>query len=286
MGSQMRKAFVGSTVLLLAVACNAQAWWVKGHGIVAEAAVRRLPDTMPAFFRNASKQLAHLSGDPDRWKNREARHLRAAEAPDHYIDLEDYEGKTLPADRFKAIALLIQLGHKPEQAGFLPYALMENFDRLTVAFADLRADPDNEAVRMKCLVYAGVLSHFAGDSSMPLHTTRDYDGKKGPNGEWIQRGIHARIDSFPEKHGLTSEEMSRELEPTKLDDVWAALQKRILDSHGRIARCYELDRAGAMDKPTAESRAFILECCRSGAQLTLDLWYNAWLRSAKLPPPY
>ena len=35
--------------------------------------------------------------------------------------------------------------------------------------------------------------------------------------------------------------------------------------------------------PTDASRAFILMRCKAGAQLTLDLWYNAWLKSEKLP---
>jgi hypothetical protein len=267
-------------------ASETQAWWIKGHGQLAEAAAQRLPESMPVFFRKAGKQLAHLSGDPDRWKNRDARYLRAAESPDHYLDLEDYEGKDLPADRFKAIALLIQLGRKPEQTGMLPYAILENYDRLTCAFADWRADPENEAARMKCVVYAGILAHFTGDLAMPLHTTRDYDGKKGVDGAWIQKGIHARIDAFPEKHGLGSEEISRSLEPKQLDDVWAEVLKRIQESHRRIGQCYDLDAMGAMELPTPESRAFILDCCRSGAQLTLDLWYTAWIRSAKLPPPF
>jgi hypothetical protein len=280
------RACLWSSTLCLVLAGEAQAWWVKGHALVAEAAAQQLPEAMPAFFRNSGPHLAHLSGDPDRWKNRAARHLRAAEAPDHYLDLEDYQGKDLPDDRFKAVALLAQLGRKPERTGMLPYAILEHYDRLTCAFADLRADPENEAVRMKCVVYAGVLAHFTGDVSMPLHTTRDYDGKKGPGGAWLQRGIHARIDSFPERHGLTAAEIGRDLKPRKLDDVWGTVLQQIHQSHGRVARCYELDSAGAMERPTAESRAFILECCRNGAQLTVDLWYNAWLRSARWPPPY
>jgi len=40
---------------------------------------------------------------------------------------------------------------------------------------------------------------------------------------------------------------------------------------------YEFDAAGAFDKPTDESRAFILARVKAGAkQLTLDLWYTAW----------
>jgi len=58
------------------------------------------------------------------------------------------------------------------------------------------------------------------------------------------------------------------------------------ESHALVEKCYELDRAGAFDKPTEESRKFILERCRVGAQFTADLWYTAWLRSAKMPKPY
>lgn len=283
----MYRTVVVTLVLLTTLAVElSHAWWVKGHGSIAEAACSRLPDEMPGFFRAAGKSFDHYAGEPDRWKNREAKHLKAAVSPDHYIDLEDYEGKDLPPDRYQAIALLVKLGKKPEQAGLLPYALLEEFDRLTCAFADYRADPKSEAVRAKCLVYAGVLSHYTGDSAMPLHTTRDYDGRKDADGKLVQKGIHAKIDAFPERHGLTAEEIARDLKPKQLDDPWKHVLKFILASHDHIDRCYELDRAGAFEKPTAESRAFILERCRAGAQLTMDLWYTAWLRSEKLPAPY
>jgi hypothetical protein len=267
----------------LALVGAARAWWVRGHESIAEAACADLPDEMPGFFRAAGKHLAHYSGDPDRWKNRAAVHLAAAEGPDHFLDLENYHGKDLPSDRYKAIALLVELKEKPEQTGMLPYALMENFDRLSCAFYDHRQAPKDEAVRAKCLVYAGILAHFTGDCAMPLHTTRDYDGRKGPDGKLTQKGIHARIDSFPEKFGLTAEEIARDLKPRQLDDVWDHVQKMIRESHKYVDRCYELDKAGAFARPTEESRKFILERCRAGARFTMDLWYTAWLRSAKMP---
>ena len=282
----MRKCIFCSIFVILAVVGTASAWWVKGHESIAEAAAARLPEAVPAFLRAGGKHLAHCSGDPDRWKNPDAKHLRAAEAPDHYIDLEDYAGKELPADRYQAVALLIRLKQRPERTGMLPYAIMENYDRLCCAFYDYRADPNNETVRMKCLVYAGNLAHFTGDAVMPLHTTRDYDGKRGPDGTMVQRGIHAKIDAFPEKNGLTPEEIARGLEPRQIDDIWGYVLTRIQESHKQVARCYDLDSAAAFDKPTADSRAFILERCRDGAQFTMDLWYNAWLRSAKMRPPY
>jgi hypothetical protein len=283
----MHKRLVAAGLLILLGAGTAPAWWVKGHESITEGAASRLPEGMPAFFRAGGKALAHYAGDPDRWKNPAARHLRAAESPDHYLDLEDLQGRELPGDRWKAVALLYELKQKPERTGMLPYAILENYDRLSCAFYDLRAAPDDPTVRAKCLVHAGALAHFTGDLAMPLHTTRHYDGRPAvPGGKLQQKGIHAKIDAFPERHGLTAEEMARGLKARAVKDVWAHVVKALRESHTHVDRCYELDRAGAFDRPTAEGRKFILDRCRVGAQLTMDLWYSAWLRSAKMPKPY
>jgi hypothetical protein len=271
-----------------------RAWWDGGHAAVAEAACSALPDDMPKFFRAAAKQLGYLSADPDRWKNPSCKHLRAAESPDHFIDLEDYQGKELPADRWKAIALLQELKADPSKAGMLPYAIMENYDRLSVGFYDFRKNEQKEvkdeqitaAIKAKCILYAGILSHLTGDSVMPLHTTRDYDGRRDKDGNMQQKGIHAKIDAFPERNGLTAELVARDVKANKIDDVWKHVLKVIDESHALIEKCYELDKAGAFDKPTKESRDLILARCRAGAQFTADLWYTAWIRSATMPKHY
>ncbi len=307
----MKPAFWALVVLL----CSTRptpAWWVKGHAVLAEGAVSGLPEDMPAFFRAAGKQLGHLAGDPDRFKNPDAKHLRAAEGPDHYIDLEDLQGHELPADRYRAAALLVQLKQRPERTGLLPYSLMEASDRLAVAFYDYRQvvkqekkslahgeqateaekkalAAEKQAIEMKCVVYAGILAHYAGDAAMPLHTTVDFDGRtkeKGPDGKKRQAGIHAKIDAFPETNGFTAEEVGRDLQAREIEDLWKRVLGTIQESYKHIDRCYGLDAAGALDKPTPESRKFILERCRFGAQLTMDLWYTAWKRSAKLPPHF
>jgi hypothetical protein len=238
-----------ASLLLLLISSQGWAWWVKGHGAITEAAISRLPDEVPAFFRAAGKQAGYLSGEPDRWKNRQTPYLRAAEAPDHYIDLEDYKGEELPANRYDAIRLVTRLGGNPERAGLLPYAVMEYFDRLSIAFYDYRqllererkladASPEErreleserKAIEIKCIMYAGILAHYAGDASMPLHTTIDYDGRvasKGPDGRKLQQGIHAKIDGFPEKNGFTPEEIGRTVEPRAIPDVWQRVKDTI-----------------------------------------------------------
>src|SRR5688500_16700705 len=113
----------GSVAVAAFVALGAaRAWWVKGHESITEAAAAGLPDDVPAFFRAAGKSLAHFAGDPDRWKNREARLLRAAEAPNHFLDLEDLEGNEPPPDRFQGLALAQRLKKAPDKVGQLPYA--------------------------------------------------------------------------------------------------------------------------------------------------------------------
>src|SRR5438067_1380319 len=90
----------------------------------------------------------------------------------------------------------------------------------------------------------------------------------------------------PEKVGITAEEVCRGLEAKRVENVWEHVNRFIAESHAPIPACYELDAKGAFDTPTPESRAFVLARCRAGAQLTLDLWYTAWLRSDTLPAPY
>lgn len=290
----MKKMVILTGLALLLGYTLVRAWWVDGHARVAEAAASGLPDDVPAFFRDAGKQLGHLSGDPDRWKNPSCKHLKAAEAPDHFIDLEDYQGNKLPEDRYQAVALLQKLKQKPERVGMLPYAIMENYDRLRCAFYDYREVMKKEkkdgdevaAIRAKCVVYAGILAHFTGDCVMPLHTTRNFDGRPDKEGKVRQKGIHAKIDAFPERFGLEMREIRAGLTARQVEDVWGRVLATIDDSHALVERCYEFDDKGAFDKPTPESRKFILERCRAGAQLTMDLWLTAWKRSATMPRHY
>jgi hypothetical protein len=297
-------------IILLLSTAAAPAWWVKGHMTITEAAALNLPEDMPAFFRASGKQLSYMAGDPDRWKNPDAKYLKAAEGPEHFIDSEDYDGNAWPEDRYKAARLLAgRLRKQPERTGMLPYSLMEYFEKLSVAFYDYRqvlakektlaemgekatdaekkaCEAEKKAIEMKCLVYAGILSHYTGDTAMPLHTTIHYDGKKGDDGKLKQRGIHAKIDGYPENNNFQAEEIARGLKVKEIPDVWKHIRESIYESFGHVDRCYELDAAGAIDKPTPESREFIMSRCRTGAQFTMDMWYAAWKKSAGLPPSY
>src|SRR4051794_6523105 len=172
-GTTMRKWWFAAVLAAGAVVAAwgaARAWWVIGHGTITEAAALALPDDMPGFYRAAGRSLAHFAGDPDRWKNRAATYLKGVEAPNHFLDTEDLEGNPVPADRFQAILLYHKLNKGIDKVGFLPYAIVEGFDKLTIAFYDYRQEPSNPAVPMKCLVHGGTLAHYTTDAAMPLHT--------------------------------------------------------------------------------------------------------------------
>src|SRR3954471_14307596 len=207
----------------------ATGWWSGGDETIAEAAAARLPDDVPVFFRNGGKHLAHFAVDPDRWKNRELNFLRREEEGNHFLDSEDLDGKTLPGThRYDAMKMIYtELKKEPNRVGMLPYAIMENYEKLAVGFYDYRKNPTNTSIPMKCLVHGGVLCHYTGDAAMPLHTTRDFDGKNQSDGTVKQKGIHAKLDGFPEKNKFTPEEVCRGLEAKKIDDVWAHVNKFI-----------------------------------------------------------
>ena len=278
--------FLALILIGLLAAPPAHGWWVEGHARIAEAAARILPDDVPAFFRAAGRDLGHMAGDPDRWKNKDLPHLRSTESPEHFLDLEYLDGAELPVDRYKLIDLLKQNKRQPSVVGMLPFALLEAHDRLACAFQDYRSKPEDAIIRTKCLVHAGILSHYTGDCSMPLHTTKDYDGRPDDKGGFTQKGIHARLDAFPEKHGLTAEELAREVKVEAITSTRDRVMEEIRHGHGLVDKCYSMDAIGAFVTPTKESRSFVLDRCRRGVKFTAELWYSAWQKSATLPKPY
>jgi hypothetical protein len=283
----MRKLFLAVAVLTLLAVGTTPAWWVKGHETITEAACNSLPDEMPAFFRAAGKSLAHCAGDPDRWKNKEAAFLKSSISPEHFLDTEDLNGNAPPRNRWQAYQLMARLNRDPEKTGTLPYAIMEGYEKLMCAFYDYRNEPGNPAICMKAIVYAGNLAHFTTDASMPLHTTTNYDGIKLSDGRFKQKGIHGKIDGYPETNKFTPEEVCRGLQARAIDgDVFDYILKFLDESRTHVDECYRLDAAGAIARPTDESRKVIMDRCRAGAQFTMDIWYTAWLRSEKMPPHY
>ena len=181
------------TLLIIAAAVLlptlASGWADVGHTTINRVAAENVPADMPQFLKTASSRIGWLGPEPDRWCSDLEKPLNAAQAPDHFIDLEYVDWlKPLPPDRYKFIQAVYEYRAQhprasvpqPEKIGFQPYITIEVFDRLKVAFreyrhfrAEGRSTADAEA---NAIFYAGWLGHYVGDGSNPMHTSIQYNG--------------------------------------------------------------------------------------------------------------
>lgn len=283
-------------LVLLIAAAPASAWHDEGHYYTALAAVRSLPDEsaggggVPAFFRDGAETIAHLSIDPDLFKHRDTPALRVTEEPEHYFDIELLGDHDVPRTRGELIALANELDIEPDRIGFLPYAIEEWTQRLTLAFAEHRKYPDNPHIRMKCLVYAGLLAHYTADLKMPLHVTVEWNGRLNEQGESSGTGIHHKIDALPTKvtyNVLFADPLPA---PTANTDIFAFTLIELDESRSHIDRAYELEphypETADLKLDHPEVIAFTIDRTRAAAAFTASIMLSAWENSAHVEPPF
>src|SRR5258708_11595838 len=164
------------------------AWGNEGDRMINRLDVSTLPADMPAFLRSeeAAKEIEYLGPEPDRWRSAAEPELNAAEAPEHFIDLEPADALgPLPRRRLDFEAKVFVAGQRPEKIGLQPWEVTEVWERLKAAFREYRqestAHQDTAAVERAAIFYAGWLGHYVGDASQPLHTTDQYKGLTRPN---------------------------------------------------------------------------------------------------------
>jgi hypothetical protein len=199
----------------------------------------------------------------------------------------------LPATRYEYLALCAKHGIDPKRIGTLPYSVAEWTQRLAVAFAEHRKWPDNAAIKAKCLVYAGILSHYSADLCMPLHTTIHYDGRAGADGKSPRSGIHEKIDDLPgdllRLELLREDDVAKDLQPQPLEKLLPGVMEAIRSSHALVDRVYELEPAlppkeGPWER-SAETVPFMLDRMRAAAEFTASLFLTAWEQSATIEIP-
>lgn len=260
-----------------------------GHQLATRAAVAALPAQVPGFFRAAAPAIANGSMDPDVFKLDELPQLKNAEYPEHYFDLEPLKGQVPPPLRYQYLDLCAKEGIQPSKTGTLPYALAEWTQKLTVAFADCRRWPDNRTLQQKCIVYAGILAHYAEDATQPLHTTIDYDGRATSGGKSPRSGIHAKVDALIEKLPVQPAEIAAQIKPEVFEKLWPAVLAQLDRSHALVDRTYELESVLPGRGEPLPDNARVIEFARdrltAAAQLTANLYLTAWQDSAKLSVP-
>lgn len=299
---------IAAAVVLLPVMCVQQsfAWGMDGHMIINRLAGANLPADVPEFLRSpaALDSLEYYGPEPDRWRSSAEPELNAAQAPEHFIDLEyaDLAGP-LPRRRYDYIRALAaaQPRHPdipltPEKVGLQPYVTTEVYERLQSAFRDYRAlvaaKANTKPSEAEIVFLAGWLGHYVADGSMPLHTSIQYNGWVGPNpnGYTTEHHIHALFESDFVRANVKASDIAPLVVATKpvvMHDVFNDYMAYLRHSNTLVERTYQLDKAGAFTGAgTPAGKAFVDQQLAAGASELRDMIYTAWVKSADPVPPY
>lgn len=311
--------------LIAAVSLKVQAWDYEGHRMVVRIAFAGLPTNFPGFAlsESARSRVAFLSGEPDRWRNSPDLTFRHCNGPDHYIDFEDLEPlrmkpSELPRFRYAfAMRLGLERGNHPDRfpaidasrnsdqtrelVGFLPWTLAESYAKLKSSFSYLNALREGGTVEEirnaeeNVLVWMGLLSHYVGDATQPLHTTKHFNGWVGenPRGYTTTNRFHSWIDGgFFQKTGLRSELLLGRARPAQpagpkvvdatREDLFPFFVSFLQEQFSKVEPLYELERDGKLTGEGSrglEGREFLESQLVSAGHLLGDLWFTAWQRA-------
>jgi hypothetical protein len=303
-GSVLRSASALFLLPLLAVQ-PALAWGPDGHKLINRLAGAALPPDVPEFLRSPEglNALEYFGPEPDRWRSKNEPELNAAQAPEHFIDLEwaDLVGP-LPRNRYDFVRALAvaQAAHPDipltvEKVGLQPWVTDEVYQRLKAAMREYRglkaAGGDTKPVECEIVFLAGWLGHYVGDGSMPLHTTIQYNGWTGPNpnGYTTEHKIHALFESVYVAANVKIADVAPLVEPQPklLTDVFTDYEAYLRHSHTLVEKTYELEKAGAFaGAGTPEGKVMIDRQLAAGATELRNMIYTAWIRSADPVPGY
>jgi hypothetical protein len=289
---------------ILLLATLAFGWGDDGHKIINRAAVTAVPADMPAFFKAGIDHIVYNGPEPDRWREKTEYSLKEDQEPDHFIDLERVEDLgELPEGRWEYVKLLYgKRAHTtdnpddflPEKVGFQPYAALETYGRLKVAFREYRkakaAGQSTADAEANVLFYAGWLGHYVGDAANPLHTTIYYNGWVGPNpNHYTTAHIHWPFESDMVNRNLAymSDLNSLVSAPKPLENPFRDYIAYIESSNKLVEPLYQLEKKGDFKEGgNDEGRAFVRTRLAAGAQMLANMYYTAWVESEKMPEPY
>ncbi len=255
-------------------------------------AISTLPADVPAFLRtaNALDEIEYLGPEPDRWRGSAEPELSAAQAPEHFVDLEPADALgPLPHNRLDFEARVFAAGERPEKVGLLPWEADEVWERLKAAMRQYRslkaAKQNTQPVEQAILFYTGWLGHYAGDGSQPLHTTIQYNGWVGPNpnGYTTNHQIHWQFEGPFVAANIHASEVEPLMAPVNLiqGDMFDAFVAYLRHTKAYVDRVYQLEKAGGFTGAgTAESRDFTAARLAAGASMLRDMIYAAWVDSA------
>ncbi|MEO8926879.1 MAG: S1/P1 Nuclease [Caulobacteraceae bacterium] len=292
-----------------ALAGQAMAWGSTGHRMIGRLAVEALPADLPAFARSAdaAAQVGELAREPDRWKGAGKVHDGERDGA-HFLDLGD-DGKVLggpalialPATREAYDTALRAAGADSWKAGWLPYSILDAWQQLAKDFAYWRVDTaaartvadrahrawfalDAAARQGLILRDLGVLGHYVGDASQPLHVSEHFNGWGAfPNPDrYTQDRVHAPFEGMFVRDFVSMAAVRADMTP--LADCRCPMDRRVeaylAATNQAVRPFYALYKAGGFVGGDARGRAFAARRLAAGASELRDETVAAWRASA------
>jgi hypothetical protein len=298
-----------SIISIVAVALLNGGWGVRGHQSANRAAVRGIPEDGPVFLKQYEDWIAKTGPVPDNWRGIGEPYSKIFEDPNHGWFKEQFAFmKEIPRSRYEFVLRLydeyLRIREKdPDRAaltnvrwtGTMPYAAMENYDRMKAAMRLYRralADPSAESqqdarfLAQDIAFYLGWLGHYTADGAQPLHDTIHHDGWLGENPKQYTTDprVHGRFESsFVDLIQLKDADLSPLMTKARvLDDPFAAILAHLDDAASHVEQVYILDKAGAFADKNNEAAAQLAKSqLAKAAALLRDLAYSAWVESGK-----
>ncbi|MCX7978471.1 MAG: hypothetical protein N2578_05660 [Bdellovibrionaceae bacterium] len=197
--------------ILIEVTPKAHAWAGRGHDVICEVSVHLLKEEgLKQALLNKGWVLGDLCNKPDTYWRSLSSEITSAGNPTHYFepDAVGISIKDVPADWSAFVKLAQGRQHtiKQKPVDDVHLAVGSSWwrvDQFMRRMADLKNEfaksapptnpneeqsdslPYNKAT-YELIVNMGLMGHFIGDMSQPLHTTADYDGWARGHG-----GIHS-----------------------------------------------------------------------------------------------
>jgi hypothetical protein len=282
-------------------------WGPRGHITANRAAVSAIPADGPVFLKNDAEWIAQTGPVPDSWRGVSEPYSKIFEDPNHGWFKEQFVFmKQIPRSRYEFVLALYDeylriRTSDPERAkltnvrwtGTMPYAAMENYDRMKSAMRSYRQlaanKQDTKFIQRDIAFYMGWLGHYTADGAQPLHDTIHHDGWQGPNPKnyTTDPRVHGRFESsFVELIQLTDSDLVPLMtEPRTLEDPFAAMLRHLDDAATHVEEIYVMDKAGAFaDAKSAGAALLVKTQLAKAASLLRDLAYTAWVESGKQPP--
>ena len=254
-------------------ATQALAWGSTGHRVVTAEALRGLPSTTPNLLRSSEfiADASEWAREPDRWRLAGTPHDEMRDI-NHFAYADD-DGRlgggpvfsALPATRDAFAQAVRKAGGDPERVGYLPYAILDAWQQVAKDFVYWRADRaglkyardpkalawlegDRRRRESQLAFDIGVLSHYVGDATQPMHLSVHHDGwGAGPNpdGFSLEKG-HVPYEG-PYTAGVVTAEAVRAAMAAPRDLGPAALAVgAYLDTASKEARVwFTLEKSGA-----------------------------------------